>query len=98
MSKMLKRPLQPGKRYRGSAVVDSDGEFKFTPYNECAEDSSFWDYLYKTKHVTLRKTRKCVQLNISVPYEISNDVAFTMRAFAIQVLLQYQSQINDRNA
>lgn len=82
-----KKEIRPGKRYRGSAIMGPAGDFLFTPYDESGK-SSPWRVIDATQYATLRETNEVVQLRLTVPKCISNDVFRTMREIAFRVLVR----------
>ena len=59
------RTFEPGRKYRGSALLNEYGEFQFTPYNEKdATETGVTTVIKKTKDYTINLYKDVVGITI----------------------------------
>lgn len=81
------RTLQPGRRYKGSAMLSQAGDFLFTPYAEAGQGRNPWRLISQTQYATLRETAEVLQLRVTLPKHVSHQPYRTMREIAFAMLM-----------
>ncbi|MBR7028432.1 MAG: hypothetical protein IKI05_03355 [Bacteroidaceae bacterium] len=69
--------MEKQRRIRGSAVVDDEGMFLFTPYGQAPAEAKT-TILAATRHGTIREGKHSVTLQVSVRKSETNDPIYTL--------------------
>ena len=79
--------IEPGRRYRGSAILAETGDFLFTPYGHDSNRGARWRTIKANSHAILRETNEVLQIRATISKSETNNPQKELRRICFEILI-----------